>query len=201
MAGGIVGMILSFGMFIVKIAVITPDTSYHSQTLLSFMAPTAFAQGIAIIADFEKNQHELNFGNMSERVDNFTFSTALSMLFLDIILYTLAGWYLDEVLPKQFGIQQPWYFPCQKDYWAGRGKINAKEAEAERLASLKAPEDEETPDIEDVPVELRRQEQERQSKIMHEKIAIQHGIGLIKFHKMEKKRIRRMRRMTRGMRE
>jgi ABC-type multidrug transport system ATPase subunit len=160
MSGGIVGMILSFGMFIVKIAVITPDTSYQTQTLLSFMAPTAFAQGIALISEAEKAQHELNFGNMSQRVDNYTFSTALSMLFIDIILYTLAGWYLDEVLPKQFGIQQPWYFPFQKDYWMGTGKINAKEAEAERLASLAAPEDEEQPDIEEVALELKRQEQD-----------------------------------------
>ena len=56
----------SFGMFIAKIAIVTTDTPYIEQTALSLMAPTAFASGIDIIADFEKNEQLLDSGSMSE---------------------------------------------------------------------------------------------------------------------------------------
>ena len=73
MTGGIVGMILSFAMFVVKLAVITPDTPHAKQMWLSLLAPTAFAQGITLIATYEKNGEALDFGSMTTRVDNFSF--------------------------------------------------------------------------------------------------------------------------------
>ena len=80
MTGGIVGMILSFAMFVVKLAVITPDTPHGKQMLLSLLAPTAFAQGITLIATYEKNGEALDFGSMGTRVDNFSFVRTLDNL-------------------------------------------------------------------------------------------------------------------------
>ena len=77
MTGGIVGMILSFAMFVVKVAAITPDTSYGQQMLLSLLAPTAFAQGISLLATYEKNEKTLDFGSMHDDVENYTFSSSL----------------------------------------------------------------------------------------------------------------------------
>ena len=106
MTGGIVGMVLSFAMFVVKLAVITPDTPYGQQLLLCLLAPTAFAQGINLIATYEKNEEALDFGSMYDDVDNFTFGSTLLMLLIDIVVYTVLGAYFDEILPKQFGIQR-----------------------------------------------------------------------------------------------
>ena len=77
--------------------------------LLLLMAPTAFAQGIGLVATFEQAENPLDFGSMHERVGNFSFASALAMLALDTVLYSLLGLYLDEALPKQFGIRQVTY--------------------------------------------------------------------------------------------
>ena len=49
------------------------------------------------------------------------------MLLVDIVLYTALAVYLDEVLPKQFGIQQKPWFCCLKSYWRGGGAAEAGE--------------------------------------------------------------------------
>jgi len=43
--------------------------------------------------------------------DNFTMLHTLTMLTIDIILYTIVTWYLDALLPGDFGTPQPFYFP------------------------------------------------------------------------------------------
>ena len=35
--------------------------------------------------------------------ENYSFNTALGMLFLDFVLYFLVGLYLDKVIPSEFG--------------------------------------------------------------------------------------------------
>ena len=42
--------------------------------------------------------------------DDFTFGQVLGMLLLDSVLYGLVTWYVEAVLPGQFGVPQPWYF-------------------------------------------------------------------------------------------
>lgn len=42
--------------------------------------------------------------------DSFTFGQVLGMLLLDSVLYGLVTWYIEAVLPGQFGVPQPWYF-------------------------------------------------------------------------------------------
>lgn len=42
--------------------------------------------------------------------DAFCFGHVLGMLLLDSVLYGLVAWYVEAVLPGQFGVPQPWYF-------------------------------------------------------------------------------------------
>lgn len=42
--------------------------------------------------------------------DDFSFGQVLGMLLLDSVLYGLVTWYVEAVLPGQFGVPQPWYF-------------------------------------------------------------------------------------------
>ena len=36
------------------------------------------------------------------------------MLGIDIVLYGFLGYYLDQVIPKEIGVAQPWNFICKK---------------------------------------------------------------------------------------
>lgn len=56
--------------------------------------------------------------------DGFSFGHALGMLLLDSALYCLVAWYVEAVLPGQYGVPQPWYFfllvsllPWAREVW------------------------------------------------------------------------------------
>jgi ATP-binding cassette, subfamily A (ABC1), member 3 len=73
------------------------------------------------------------------------------------------GAYFDEVLPKQFGIQQPLCFCFSKSYWSS----GAVQDGVEDTETAVEHEEEDDADIEDVSAELRQQERANQSVNIH----------------------------------
>ena len=56
----------------------------------------------------------LQWSNINEVIsidDNFTMLHTLIMLCVDIVFYTILTWYIDALLPGDFGTPQPCYFP------------------------------------------------------------------------------------------
>ena len=53
-----------------------------------------------------------NFSRGVSPDDNFTMLQVMVMLLIDGILYALIAWYVEGVYPGEYGIPQPWYFPC-----------------------------------------------------------------------------------------
>ena len=47
-------------------------------------------------------------------VQGFTFVNGLIMLALDGVLLAFFGFYLDQVLPKEYGVAKPWNFICKR---------------------------------------------------------------------------------------
>jgi hypothetical protein len=45
----------------------------------------------------------------------------MSFIF-DFFFYLFLGYYLQNVLPHDFGIRKPWYFLCTLSYWGKRKK-------------------------------------------------------------------------------
>ncbi|DAZ98482.1 TPA: hypothetical protein N0F65_004919 [Lagenidium giganteum] len=91
--------------------------------------PTAF--GLAV--DYLLRQAQLGTGlaySIAEAQAPIEVPTALSMsgfLVLDSIILFALGWYLEQVLPQQYGVRKPWNFIFKKDYWFP----NSKEMEME----------------------------------------------------------------------
>jgi hypothetical protein len=81
----------------------------------SLLPCTAFAFGADIIADYEYAEVGVQSWNAND--GEYSFNTALSFLFLDTILYMFLGWYLELVIPRQYGVARPWYFLCAPSYW------------------------------------------------------------------------------------
>ncbi len=57
-----------------------------------------------------------------------------AVLAVDTLLYLLLAWYLDQVVPSEFGLQRPPWFLCTPAYWLGgerhahRLRVGAAEA-------------------------------------------------------------------------
>ena len=47
-------------------------------------------------------------------VRNYRFVEGLGMLIFDVALYGFIGYYLDQVIPKEFGVAKSWNFLCLK---------------------------------------------------------------------------------------
>uniref|UniRef100_A0A8C4L831 ATP binding cassette subfamily A member 3 n=1 Tax=Equus asinus TaxID=9793 RepID=A0A8C4L831_EQUAS len=83
-----------------------------SSISFSFMVSTFFSKGTGV-----QWRDLLSPVNVD---DDFSFGQVLGMLLLDSILYGLVTWYVEAVLPGQFGVPQPWYFFIMPSYWCGR---------------------------------------------------------------------------------
>jgi len=87
------------------------------QIFASLFPATAFCLGADIIADYEYAEQGIQSFNVGE--GGYSFNTALGMLFFDTVLYTFLGWYLEQVIPHQYGVARPFYFLFLPSYWLG----------------------------------------------------------------------------------
>ena len=62
---------------------------------------------------------------MSSYYQNYALSESLGIMVISLILFFLAGIYLDNVLPSAYGLQKHWYYFLTPSYWCGWGKIKA----------------------------------------------------------------------------
>uniref|UniRef100_A0A452RDE6 ATP binding cassette subfamily A member 3 n=1 Tax=Ursus americanus TaxID=9643 RepID=A0A452RDE6_URSAM len=94
-----------------------------SQKLLScLLSNVAMAMGAQLIGKFEAKGVGVQWRDLLSPVnvdDDFSFGQVLGMLLLDSVLYGLVTWYVEAVLPGQFGVPQPWYFFIRPSYWCG----------------------------------------------------------------------------------
>uniref|UniRef100_A0A3Q2H1J1 ATP binding cassette subfamily A member 3 n=1 Tax=Equus caballus TaxID=9796 RepID=A0A3Q2H1J1_HORSE len=94
-----------------------------SQKLFScLLSNVAMAMGAQLIGKFEAKGTGVQWRDLLSPVnvdDDFSFGQVLGMLLLDSILYGLVTWYVEAVLPGQFGVPQPWYFFIMPSYWCG----------------------------------------------------------------------------------
>ncbi|KAG7281475.1 hypothetical protein CRUP_012418 [Coryphaenoides rupestris] len=55
--------------------------------------------------------------------DDFNLGLSMMMLIVDACLYGVLTWYIEAVHPGMYGLPRPWYFPLQKSYWLGSGRV------------------------------------------------------------------------------
>lgn len=54
--------------------------------------------------------------------DHFSLYNVYIFLFLDIIIYAVLVWYVENVFPGQYGLPRQWYFPIMPSYWLGHSE-------------------------------------------------------------------------------
>ncbi|RLN65884.1 hypothetical protein BBJ29_006636 [Phytophthora kernoviae] len=84
--------------------------------------PTAFA--LAVDEILRRAQLGTGFAySVGLREEPVTVPSAFEMslfLILDSVLLVVMGWYLEQVLPQQYGVRKPWYFLFTKSYWISK---------------------------------------------------------------------------------
>ncbi|GMF11425.1 unnamed protein product [Phytophthora lilii] len=94
--------------------------------------PTAFA--LAVDEILRRAQLGTGFAySVGLREGPVTVPSAFRMslfLILDSIILVALGWYLEQVLPQQYGVRKPWYFLFTKRYWFSKLGHSAGDAPA-----------------------------------------------------------------------
>ncbi|KAL7574063.1 hypothetical protein ACA910_015641 [Epithemia clementina (nom. ined.)] len=86
-----------------------------AKQLASLLPATAFAFGADIVADYEYAEIGVQNWNASEGA--YSFQTCINFLILDTFLYLGLAWYLDQVVPREYGAPQPPWFLCLPKFW------------------------------------------------------------------------------------
>ncbi|DAZ97518.1 TPA: hypothetical protein N0F65_009786 [Lagenidium giganteum] len=100
----------------------------------------------------------MSWSNTHVLTDNFRFATALGMLLLDTLLYTLVGLYLDKVVPREFGTSEKWDFLFSPSYWRRSKLAKVDDAHPPSMDAVVTPLVAPNANIEAVSAELAQQE-------------------------------------------
>ncbi|CAM9333504.1 unnamed protein product, partial [Choristocarpus tenellus] len=110
------GSVLFFGAFFPYYYVGGQSvTNVSTKRWASLLVPTCFALGSDTYAAYEGGLVGIQTSNVRQSYDdNLSYLSMVSLLLLDSILYFGLSWYLDKVVPSEFGTQLPWHFPVSR---------------------------------------------------------------------------------------
>ena len=116
--GGLFNVIIFTGSFMLWESVSGPRFTGTFIRFLGLLHPgTCCCFLIELMAKFEGVATGVTFGNLFTPIGGATYGGTLAMLIFDTVLYTVLGYYLELVLPKEFGTRMHPLFMCQKKYW------------------------------------------------------------------------------------
>ena len=116
---GIVGPIVVFVGVIPRYALFTSDIDdqARAKALVSLLSPSAFAFAMDQVMEYEGVNRGVMWGDINSHA--LPISLILFLMAFDAAVYFALMVYIKEVLPKQYGVRRPWYFPCTARYWCG----------------------------------------------------------------------------------
>lgn len=118
----IVGIILYWLSGFVGIAVADPGIDIGFKFLTSIF-PTVGMQLVSkTIASFEASGTGVQFDNWNVVYQNYTIIGFIGMMLLDGAFFWILGWYLENVLPHDWGVRKGVCFCVSRSYWCGNKK-------------------------------------------------------------------------------
>jgi hypothetical protein len=131
---GILGPILLFAATMPRYAFFSKDAasqnsedSVFAKTFTSILSPTAFTFGVDLIVQYEGANLSLGWSNLHD--DAFSMGRVLAFLIMDFFLYAVLAWYLDHVMPNEYGQRLPPLFCCRRAYWKDQVSADYDESE------------------------------------------------------------------------
>ncbi|KAI6654313.1 ATP-binding cassette sub-family A member 3-like [Oopsacas minuta] len=94
----------------------------YGKFLSCLLGNTCMSISIRIFISREIENVGVQWDNIAEpttATDHFNMLHVFGMMTLVCVVQFLLTWYLDEVLPKTFGLRKPFYFPFTSSYWCG----------------------------------------------------------------------------------
>ena len=128
-----VSLVFYFLMYCVCLCCLFEKTSKVLKIALSVFPPVSLSVGVLLLMKFEIHFKKFYDKDYSINYYNFSVENMFTMFILDFFIYLFLGYYLNNVLPHEYGIPKKWNFLCTKSFWCGnkRQKINIKNKDLE----------------------------------------------------------------------
>jgi len=83
----------------------------QSKFLAALLVPSAFTFAADKMSALEDTRDGITWASLEYSTEEFTFANALLMLWVDVVVYGILAWYIENVFPRQYGVPRVWYFP------------------------------------------------------------------------------------------
>ena len=121
----ILSLLIYFVMFFISMACMDEDANKALKIVLSIFPPVNLELGIILIGKFESVFKDFHLEDYTKTYTNYSMFIMNLMQIFDVLFYLFLGYYLQNVLPHDFGIKRPLYFICTKEYWcSSKNKSN-----------------------------------------------------------------------------
>ena len=118
----ILSLLIYFVMFFLSMACMSEAGDKTIKIILSIFPPVCIELGVIVFGHFEANFRQFHSSDYLKTYTNYCIGVMNLMQLIDFLLYLFLGYYLQNILPHEFGIKRPWYFLCTKSFWCGNKK-------------------------------------------------------------------------------
>jgi hypothetical protein len=118
----ILSLLIYFVMFFISMACMDEDANKSLKIVLSIFPPVNLELGIILIGKFQSYFKDFHLEDYAKIYTNYSVLIMNIMQIVDVFLYLFLGYYLQNVLPHEFGIKRPVYFLCTSEYWCSNKK-------------------------------------------------------------------------------
>ncbi|KAK5583474.1 hypothetical protein RB653_005070 [Dictyostelium firmibasis] len=116
---GLLSFVIVLAINIAGVFVSKNDFSVHAKLLLSIFSPIAFSNSIYCMSVKDLTMVlNLNWDYV------VTENQSIMMLGIDIGIYIILIWYLEKVIPGEYGTKEKFYFLFTKKYWKSTKRSN-----------------------------------------------------------------------------
>ena len=136
----IISLILYYIMYFFYIIAFHENSGYNLKVGLSVFSPATLFFASVLLGKFERNSRQFFFKDIFYVYANYSIFIMFIMLIVDALFYLFLGYYLQNILPHDFGIRRPWNFLFTSNYW-GFKKNNNKNVINEEKSPLQEKEE------------------------------------------------------------
>jgi hypothetical protein len=128
------------------VLLIKDGSSSRARLLVSLLPASCFQLGAQVFAEQESNGDGIGMHNVFKSYGYYgSVFECCAMLLFDTIFMYIVFIYLDQIMPREVGLQRPWYFPLLPSTWreicgkdsSGDATNTAEEYQAEQLDCAK----------------------------------------------------------------
>ena len=127
----ILSLLIYFVMFFISMACMDEDANKTLKIILSIFPPVCLELGVVLIGKFQSHFKDLHLEDYTKTYTNYSVFIMNVMQIVDVLLYLFLGYYLQNVLPHEFGIKKPLYFLCTSEYWCSNNRRNNTQVKKE----------------------------------------------------------------------